>query len=270
MNPRELTKRAIVLATVAAALGRLVVTDDYLAYVKPGMRLPLVLSVAMVAVLAFASAAFADQARDGDPPGHPDHRDAADGSDPEDHDHDHGHDHDHSRFPPVGWWMLAPVICIALVPLAPLGAEAVTGRQANAVSVRQPATGADPPTSPSTTGGDVTLLAFVDRTINDPSNPFTEPVTLVGFVTEDAAVDDGFVISRFVMSCCAADALPLSVRVRWYEEPPAVGEWVEITGTHVPADPDLPDAARPLTENIVLDADEVEVIDQPTEPYESP
>jgi hypothetical protein len=37
----------------------------------------------------------------------------------------------------------------------------------------------------------------------------------------------------------------------------------------VPAPDDLPDAERPLTENIVLEADAVEPIDQPAEPYES-
>jgi uncharacterized membrane protein YcgQ (UPF0703/DUF1980 family) len=77
------------------------------------------------------------------------------------------------------------------------------------------------------------------------------------------------VLSRFVMSCCAADALPLSVHVRWYEDPPAVGEWVTVTGIQVPAPDDLPDAERPLTENIVVEAEAVEPIDQPAEPYES-
>jgi uncharacterized repeat protein (TIGR03943 family) len=267
VSSRELTKRAIVLAAVAAGLGRLVVTDTYLAYVKPGMRIPLAISVFVMAVLALASASFADRDRDLDLDDH-------------DHDHDGNHDdhavddddgHDHGRFPLVGWWLLAPVVCIALVPLVPLGADAVDGREANAVSASRAAAVDDSGEQDAdrVEGGELTMLEFVDRAINDPSNPFPEPVTLTGFVSEDPAITDGFVLSRFVMSCCAADALPLSVHVRWYEDPPAVGEWVTVTGTQVPAPDDLPDAERPLTENIVLEADAVEPIDQPAEPYES-
>jgi hypothetical protein len=190
--------------------------------------------------------------------------------------------------------MLAPVVCIALVPLVPLGADAVGDRQANAVSERRAgATGDDE--DDRVTGGEVTMLDFVDRTVNDPTNPYTDPVTLTGFVSVDpeessagsadregaagdvALVSDpsadssgaGFVLSRFVMSCCAADALPLSVFVRTDEVIPDPGTWVTVTGTHVPAPDDLPDGDRPLTQNIVLEADTITVIDQPSRPYES-
>jgi uncharacterized repeat protein (TIGR03943 family) len=256
VRSRELTKRAVVLAALAAGLGRLVATDAYLAYVKPGMRIPLILSVAVLAVLAISSANAADD------PGDEGHGAG----------HGHGdHDHDHSRFPRIGWWMLAPVVCIALVPLVPLGAEAVEDRQANAVSERRSRSGSADEAD-RVTGGEVTMLDFVDRTVNDPTNPYTDPVTLTGFVSPepvDASVGAGFVLSRFVMSCCAADALPLSVFARTEEAPPDPGTWVTVTGTHVPPPDNLPDGDRPLTENIVLEAETITEIDQPSRPYEA-
>jgi hypothetical protein len=277
----------VVLAALAAGLGRLVATDAYLAYVKPGMRIPLILSVAVLAVLAISSANAADDRDD-------EGSSAPDGGDHPHEEHDpggHDHDHDHSRFPRIGWWMLAPVVCIALVPLVPLGADAVGDRQANAVTERRAASSGSDDVE-RVTGGEVTMLDFVDRTVNDPSNPYTDPVTLTGFVSADpelsaaAATDQpeggdelavgltdgpgsGFVLSRFVMSCCAADALPLSVFVRTDEVPPDPGTWVTVTGMHVPAPDDLPDGDRPLTQNIVVEADTIEVIDQPSRPYES-
>jgi uncharacterized repeat protein (TIGR03943 family) len=163
------------------------------------------------------------------------------------------------------------VVCIALVPLVPLGADAVGDRQANAVSERRAASGGGDDAE-RVTGGKVTMLDFVDRTVNDPTNPYTDPVTITGFVSPEpvgAAKGPGFVLSRFVMSCCAADALPLSVFVRTDEARPDYGTWVTVTGTHVAPPEDLPDGDRPLTENIVLEAETITEIDQPSRPYES-
>jgi hypothetical protein len=39
------------------------------------------------------------------------------------------------------------------------------------------------------------MLDFAMRVINDPNRPFTEPVTLVGFVVEEPEVSDGFVLA---------------------------------------------------------------------------
>lgn len=273
MSPaRALTLRAVILAVLAGGLVRLVATDAYLAYVKPSMRIPLIISVVVIGVLAIASANRADRLRHGDDDGH-DHG--------HDHDHDHaghddGHGHDHSGLPRVGWWLIAPVVCIALVPLVPLGSDAVGKRAGNEVSARAgraPADGDDLVSSGEPlTGGEVTLLDFVSQVVNDPANPFTEPVTLVGFVTEDPAIDEGFVLARFVVSCCAADAQPMLVHIsydRYAGDVPPVDTWVEVTGEHVPAPPDTTPGERILTENVRVEATEVTVIDQPSNPYET-
>lgn len=255
-SARDLTRRAVLLAVLAGGLIRLSATDAYLAYVKAGMRIPLLVSVAVLGALALASASAADR----DEP--------ADG-----HDHDDGHDHeghDHAVLPRIGWWLLAPVVCIALVPLNPLGADAVGDRRVNEVSARQTTSlTADDLAARAVDGGQVTLLEFVSQVVNDPANPFTEPVTMIGFVTEDPTVTDGFVLGRFVMSCCAADAAPLLVRISWDGEVPPRDTWVEVTGTHVPAAAGTADADRVLTANIHLEADDVTEIPQPSDPYET-
>lgn len=256
MSPRSLTGRAIVLAVLAAGLLRLIATDAYLAYVKPGMRIPLAISVVVLAVLAVSSATAADRARlaleDGD----------------HDHDHDDGHGHDHHALPRIGWWLVVPVVCIALVPLTPLGADAVADRASNQVAQASPASPDEDEAQVS--GGEVPLLDFVSRTVNDPANPYPEEVVLTGFVTTAPDVEGGFVLGRFVMSCCAADAFPLLVHVRTLEEPPPLDSWVRVTGRHVAPDEGLADAERPLTRNIAVEATSIEPIDQPTEPYEAP
>ena len=264
-GPSALTKRAIVLAVLAAGMGRLALTDAYLAYVKSTMRIPLLASAVVLILLALASAAAADRSREDDHD--------------EDHDDAAGDEHEHAHFPRIGLGLVVPVICIALVPIFPLGADAVTGRAPNAiradrsVAARDGADGSRGGSGAGTdalaAGGTVTVLDFVDRAINDPANPFSEPVTLVGFVSKDSAITDGFVLSRFIMSCCAADAQPLLVHVRSDGPAPPIDSWVEVTGVQIPAPDDMADEDRVLTQNIVLEATEVLRIDQPTDPYET-
>lgn len=268
MTPRarSLTGQAIVLGILAGGLARLAATDALLAYVRPGMRLPLAASVVLLAVLAISRANAADEstpAPDADPEAATDPIDLGPAEDG-----DHGHDdHDHDHTPRIGWLLLLPVLCIAVVPLQPLGADAVGDRTANDVvaSRRSEADlAAEIPT-----GGDTTLLDYVTRVVNDPARPFTEPVTLTGFVLADPAFDDGFAIARFVMSCCAADAAPVVVRVVTDEPVPPADAWVEVTGTQDTGTAALEPGERALTENIRLDAETVERIDEPTPPYES-
>jgi uncharacterized repeat protein (TIGR03943 family) len=274
-EPRALTLRALVLAVLAGGIARLVLTDAHLAYVQPSMRIPLLVSVVVIGVLAAASATRADRIRE-----EQEERAAAaphdhdqDQHEHDDHDHD-GHRHrGHPALPGIGWWLVVPVVCIALVPIVPLGADAVGDRASNEVLGRTqvatgPADGGEVDQD-AVDGGAVTLLDFVSRTVNDLTNPYPEPVTLVGFVTDDPTVPDGFVLARFVVSCCAADALPLLVRVDWAGQVPPRESWVEVTGEHVPAPAALPQSERPEVANIVLRATEVIPIPEPSQPYES-
>ena len=89
-----------------------------------------------------------------------------------------------------------PVLCIAVVPLRPLGADAVSGRTANVVATARSSDRDPAAVSDAAAGGRIKVLDFVDRAVNDPERPYTEPITLVGFVVADPAVPDGFVGDR--------------------------------------------------------------------------
>ena len=99
---RSLTVSAVVLTFLAVGIGRLAFTNDYLAYVKPGMRVPLLVSAAVMLLLGVTNAARADSA---------DSAALADDANSDlDHHDDDGHGHDHHRFPWIGIWLLAPVL----------------------------------------------------------------------------------------------------------------------------------------------------------------
>jgi uncharacterized repeat protein (TIGR03943 family) len=84
----------------------------------------------------------------------------------------------------------------------------------------------------------------------------------VGFVTPDAR-GGGFLLTRFVVTCCAADARPLRVAIRGLTPPwPAADTWLEITGTWRPERRAVEDERPP-----VLDATELHTVPAPTNPY---
>lgn len=86
-------------------------------------------------------------------------------------------------------------------------------------------------------------------------------VSFVGFVARDSGMPaDEFMLSRFLVSCCVADAL--SIQVRIVGAPPgklAEDDWVQVTG-----------AMYPLGREVIVDASEVVPVDRPKRPYLNP
>lgn len=86
-------------------------------------------------------------------------------------------------------------------------------------------------------------------------------VDFTGFVTkEPGAPADEFLLTRFLISCCVADAL--SVQVRVAGAPPgrfAEDDWVRVTGN-----------IYPVGREVVLDATEVVGVPRPKRPYLNP
>lgn len=261
---RSLLGQAVVLGIVAGGIASLLLGGGFLAYVRPGMRWPLAASAAVLAVLALATANRADRAdvEPGDEHGGPHDVDAP----AVDHD---GHGHDHGSAPRIGWLLLLPVLCIAVVPLRPLGADAVSGRSANVVASARADAARPPADTGVADGGRIKVLDFVDRAINEPDQPYTAPITLVGFVVADPAVPDGFVVARFVMSCCAADAQALGFTVVTDEPMPPADTWVEVVGTPDPANAEVAPELRAEPTSIRLLATSVRTVPEPAEPYEA-
>ena len=88
-----------------------------------------------------------------------------------------------------------------------------------------------------------------------------DEVSFTGLVSRDASTPaDEFTLTRFVVSCCVADAL--SVQVRVASVPPGRFEkdqWVRVTGNFYP-----------LAQEAIVDATEIVEVQRPKKPYISP
>jgi uncharacterized repeat protein (TIGR03943 family) len=159
--------------------------------------------------------------------------------------------------------VLLPIVCGLTVPRKPLGAEAMRKRSVNAESMMSLA-------APGTTrtlskpNAARTILDWALLFLSEPdSGAFAgERADVTGFVYRDAETEaEFFLLSRFVLTCCVADAAPVSLPVLWSESGTlANDQWARVAGhfaIHAVEGQPTP----------VLVADTVTLIDMPKEPY---
>ena len=235
------TTLLIGIVTLRLSMSRL-----YLNFVRPGMRPWLLLTGS--ALVLFGVVAFLRATR-------PTRMSAGEDA--------HGHDHHH--VPRAAWLLLLPPLTLFLVAPDPLGSFAAE-RQAN-VRVDAPD---DFKALPAPRNGAVTLKLseYVDRALYDEERSLANrDVRLVGFVS-GAGYSGGprFSISRFSITCCAADARAYEVDVHGDAIAPPKESWVEIMGRWRP--PPSPKGADPLVVTPAIDARSVKAIAQPEVPYE--
>ena len=163
----------------------------------------------------------------------------------------------------ITWGMLAivafPLILAVLIPSRPLGVEAVNG----GISLNP--VGVDTTTSAFTRNPlDRNILDWL-REFNRSDTPAEfngQKVDVVGFVyREPNFLDNDFMVSRFTMSCCVADALAIGLPVTSEDAPYFQdGMWVRVQG-------DL--KANDFGENFVpvVYATSIDVVEQPPQPY---
>jgi uncharacterized repeat protein (TIGR03943 family) len=126
--------------------------------------------------------------------------------------------------------MLLPLLVLLMVPTGVLGADAARTRGVSGAPVRAPG---DPG---SLEGRDVNVLDIIYAS----SSPFYseqigleqgDEVSLLGIVVKDDDDPDSFLLTRFFVTCCVADAVPIAVRVRGPTASAAIdNEWVTATG----------------------------------------
>lgn len=163
------------------------------------------------------------------------------------HEHDHGGDsqhehagHEHGKLSWGGLLLVAlPVILGLVVPPKPLGAAAMSNRE---ISVGSVSSATAPTTSqlisrPSTEKNVLDWLIDF-RLSQDPATFADQEARVIGFVYRDERFgDDKFMVSRFIISCCAADAAPLGLVVHWPETASlATDQWVEVSGRFQPGE----------------------------------
>lgn len=176
--------------------------------------------------------------------------------------HDHEHEHGQFSVGPI-LLLLFPILLGVIIPVRPLSAASVQNR-----GVSMNATIANRETS----AGYALIVEPENRTVLDWIRIFNyEPdltpffgqtANVVGFVYRDARFPQNhFMVSRFAVTCCVADAFALGMVVEWAgTDNLPTDSWVRVKG---PVNLlDLDGQRLPL-----IRAESIQIVDAPDEPY---
>jgi putative membrane protein len=147
--------------------------------------------------------------------------------------HDHTH-HTHA-FSWGGVLLIGLLIALGLlVPPKPLGAAAMGNREVNMGTL----VSSQGNSVIATRAGEKNILDWLIAFQNtpDPAAFTNQPAHLIGFVYRDDRFNsDSFMLSRFVVSCCVADATAIGLIVRSPLAASLPGDqWVEVSGHFEP------------------------------------
>jgi uncharacterized repeat protein (TIGR03943 family) len=155
--------------------------------------------------------------------------------------------------------MVLPVVLVAALPTATLGSFSAGKRTGF--------TGAGLATPLGDIGtGQLTLVDVAAAETSGPGEAALakragEQVSFTGFVTRYADTPaDEFELSRYIVTCCVADATIAQVRV--VNVPPGVfdpDQWVEVSGT-----------IYPLGSEVIISASSIRGVARPSPPYLTP
>ncbi|MCB9437215.1 MAG: TIGR03943 family protein [Anaerolineales bacterium] len=181
------------------------------------------------------------------------------------HSHDHGHDHEHNHN--SVWPVLVVAIPLAigvLMPAKPLGANAIDAR---GIDTDFSSVSLSNSSSKSLTivpsERNVLDWARAFATSTNPAEFNDQEASVIGFVYRDGRFDDGhFMVARFTITCCVADALAIGVVVKSPEDAAvlATDSWVKVQGHFQETEFDgnlIP----------ILYAEKVTPVEQPDQPY---
>lgn len=236
--------RAVLMLVLGAVAARLLWSGGYGWFVQQRMFIPLLL--ASIALLALGGVELIQGLRD------------------------------EQRDPTVTGWAAAPTVgwllglpLLVLISVAPTGLGAAAAGRVEAFTPTATTRTYDPL---DTSGGPIEMRVydFLDRAIWDPEASLDGvPVRLEGLVVNDDDVDDGFRLTRFLVSCCAADGIPLQVVVHGADRPYDDDTWVVADVIWRP--PEVP--YDEVEGRKIVEADAVSirpVADPPSDAYESP
>lgn len=168
--------------------------------------------------------------------------------------------------PKVGWLLMLPIM--VLLSVAPTGLGAAAADRVEAFNPTQTEE-EFPPLDTSAGPIDMRVFDFLDRAAWDPAMSLSGvTVRLEGLVVNDPELDGAFKLTKFMVGCCAADAIPLQVTVHGATTPLANDDW--IIADVVWREPEIPYAEQ---QNFIVEADAIAVQvlpEAPQDPYESP
>jgi uncharacterized repeat protein (TIGR03943 family) len=176
-----------------------------------------------------------------------------------------GHQHHGHAHGGEGWWIALvlvalPLLLGILVPPQPLGARAAEMRGVNVTGL-----GLGENESVLTrAAGERNILDWLRAfgAAGDPAAFAGQEATVTGFVYwEETFAADQFMVSRFVVTCCVADAAVLGLLVSWPNSLDLpLDTWVEVHGTFQPGQ--ATEETMPI-----LQADRVTPATAPAQPY---
>ncbi len=172
---------------------------------------------------------------------------------------------DHTKVVPLSVLaMIVPLFLGLVIPAEPLGASAIKTRgiDTNYSSI----------TLSNTSSRSLTIIpsernvldwARAIASSDDIAEFDNQEAKVVGFVYRDSRFGEGqFMVSRFTLSCCVADALAIGLVVQLPSDMPefALDTWVEVEGVFQESEFD--DSLIPI-----LFAASITPVDQPDQPY---
>ena len=162
---------------------------------------------------------------------------------------------------PFSYWQLAfciPIIVGFLLPPLPLSSSTAEKRGV-ALTLETP--DAVPVFRFATNTERLDILGWL-RALSlqyDVSRYIGKDVKVIGFVAPGPS-EDTFLIARFVVSCCVADARPLGLPVKITGEIPARDTWLEVTGV-------MNEMITQTGKSLVIEPEQIVPIPTPANPY---
>jgi len=190
--------QAVIMLLVGGAVLRVSLTDQYLRYVKAGLRPFLIAAGATLVLAAVMTLWYEIRGR----------------SAPHEH-----------REPWVSWLLILPVFALLLVAPPALGSHAASRSGTALAEV------SDFPPLPAGDPARISVLDYASRAVFDKGRSLGDRrVSLTGFVVDGP--DGRRYLARMILTCCAADARPVKVALAG-ELPGSVkaDSWLEVTGT---------------------------------------
>jgi putative membrane protein len=143
------------------------------------------------------------------------------------------HDHDHASAPSNLWFMLVPLLIGVLIPARPLDSAAFATKGFN---TNAPLVSADSSALLFETDSEERNVLDWIKLFNYEENVtqfIGQKASVIGFVyfNEDLS-ENQFFVSRFVVSCCAADGFAIAMAAEW-DDAAALQQdsWVLVKGT---------------------------------------
>jgi len=235
--------RAMTMFSIGAIMARLLWSGGFGFFVQQRMRIPLLLATIVLLILGTYEAVAGTREQDRDP-------EAA-----------------NKQFGPTVGWMLALPLAV-LVSVAPTGLGAAAASRVDAFN---PTDATEIFEDLDTSDGPVQMrvIDFLDRAIWDDSGSLENVVVrLEGLVVNSPDVPDGFKLTRFMVSCCAADGIPLQVAL--HNRGPALADETWVVADVMFRPPSIPFQETEGLWLVEADVISLTTSEFPNDPYESP